>query len=224
MTAIASVKRGSARIANAVTGAGRRGGSRIQNAIAGYNVYVGTDALPDLTAPPEAFSATLPIAVPITPPGAGTTDFYVIVRKQDHYGLESQNQQAQIIVVDDTGALVRPPIKQPVDVEVFVADNATAIKINAHYPTVGVDAYPANKWRLWVATSPPSVADPTTAQVDVNGTDVQIKVSPYSASTQYVMIALYRTTDGAVSPTVTTLLVIPAAPAKPSPVPSGYQV
>lgn len=202
------------------------GQSRVQNlALVGYTVYVGNGSLPNLSLPPTAFSATLPINIPTAPPGVGTATYYVIVRKRDAYGLESQNQQALTITIDSSGNTIYPPIAIPqgVGASVFVD---SYIGVRGIYPNVNVDQHPADVWRIWINTVPinPAVDTPT-GTVSVGSEGLLFKsASPYAPGTYNIAVALYRTSDGAQSPAVFMTLVVPVNPLQPNPVLSGYEL
>ena len=191
----------------------------------GYAVYIGEDALPDFTAAPTQFSATLPIAISITPPGAGTKTLNVVVRRRNSYGLESQNQFVTQFVVDTNGDLVRNPVPAPLGVTP-IAVASGGIKVLAKYPTVADDVDPADKWRIWTKTTPPVPAsDPVTKEVTVAGQSLTTTVTgPHAAGLWYVTVGLYRTVDTTLSDTVETTLTVPDDPDRPDPVRSGFQV
>jgi hypothetical protein len=214
---------GTCRIYNTV-GAAECGIFRVQNnSLVGYNVYVGVNALPDLSQPPAAFSATLPISIPETPPGSGTKSFYVIVRAQDSYGLESQNQYPTVITISSSGGLLLPAIPAPQNLSVFARPNGY-FKVRVTYSTANTDEYPATAWKVWAGTTLPNpLVDTPVVAVAVEGIPMIVSIGPFSANTYYVMVGLSRAADGASSPTIYTTAVLSPTPNKPIPVPSGYQ-
>lgn len=221
MTIVNTSQLGTFAVYNRVT-ASQVGVFRVANDIGGYNVYVGTGSLPDLTQPPEAFSATLPISVPLTPPLSGTETFYIIVRRQDHYGLESQNQFATTFLLNTAGTLVLPPIQPP---QGLLLNPLTGgkVRLNASNPQYGHTHYPANYWKVWlsVAVPNPSVDTPV-AVVQVTGKTLTLLLGPYTAGIYHVAVALYRTNGGDLSAVLSGTVVIPAAPAPVVPVPGGW--
>jgi len=200
------------------------GDFRIQNNIEGYNVYIGSGSLPDLTQPPTTFSPSLPISVTLTPPVSGTESFYILVTKQDTYGLNSQNQYFTVITLDSSGNQVLPSIAIPQDLTLTnIADNK--IRVMASYPTVSSDQYPANKWKVWAGLTPPDISSDTpVAIVNVNGKILAINIGPYSAGDLvYVVVALFRTTDSALSPVTSGTITIASPPSTVIAVPSGWE-
>ncbi len=202
----------------------QQGRSRIANAIAGYNVYVGSGALPDLTQPPSQFSATLPIYVSVTPPLVGTLTFFVLVRAQNQYGIESQNSRYTTITINSAGALVRPTVPIPQSLGIF-QQVAGGLKILAAYPTVASDLYPATVWKVWAGLAPPdpTVDIPVMVQA-VKGKLLSVSFGIFApGDLVYVKVGLYRQIDMALSPTLDGQITILAMPIVPIPVLSGYQ-
>jgi hypothetical protein len=197
------------------------GNYRIANSIFGYNVYVGVNALPDLTAGPAQFSAVLPIYVTTTPPVSGTKTYYVLVRAQDHYGLESQNSNYYTLTIDSSGNPFLPPVNGPVDLHAFPAPGQ-AIRVLALYPGYGVDAAPADQWKVWINTVPPNPAvDPPTSIISITGVSLNSSLATYTPNLYYVTVGLYRVADGTLSSTLTTTVVIPPIPVQVVPVRGG---
>lgn len=210
-----------------------------------WNIYVGEDTWPDLNTPTVTVSA-LPTSIVVTPPVAGTTTFYVVTRYQNEYGLESQNQRPYTLTIDSNGDLVLPAIPTPLNLRALPRPNG-AIRILAEYPTVGYDAYPADKWYIWIGTpgnQPPffgsgffsgdffsseffgagNGAGATLAQItNVTGSTIVTQIASYVPGTYEVTIALYRTQDGAFSEQVSTLVTIPPVPAAPGDVHTGLE-
>ena len=196
---------------------------RIQNDIEGYNAYIGAGGLPDLTTP-SAFSKTLPFQIALTPPISGTLTYYILVRSQDSYGLVSQNSFYSTITIDSTGGLYLPPIPPPQDLLLF-NEASGFVHILAAYPTAGSDPYPCDFWKIWVGTSLPDPStDPTVAMPAVSGNILATDIGPYSSGLLYVMIALYRTTDGFQTSTIYSTITIPTAPPEVQAIPSGFDI
>ena len=199
-----------------------QGGHRVANDIAGYNVYVGVDALPDLTGDPTQFSATLPFNVNVVAPLSGERTFYVVVRRQNQYGLESQNQYAKTITIDSAGLLVLPPLLAPAGLRLIPLPGGY-VRVQSTYPNFTADEYPANEWRVWVGSSAPSTGGApsltATASTMLSGT-----LGSYSPGTYHVAVALRRNADAFLSPELRGTFTIPDAPTVPLPVLSGDQI
>jgi hypothetical protein len=188
----------------------------IEAGLAGYNVYVGIDALPDLVGAPTYFSATLPIMIPTTPPGLGTKTYNVVVRKVNAAGLESQNQRAFKFTIGTSSQLILPVIDPPVGVQAFVQKEG-AIRIVGIYPGAG-GTNSANEWRMWYDTTPPVVSDP----YDMNQTVIGRNMTPIvtggnAAGTYYIALALYRSADGYLSPETRVTVTVPVSLDAPLP-------
>ena len=154
-----------------------------------------------------------------------STTFYFVIRKQDSYGLVSQNQQATTITVDPTGSVVLPPMAAPTEVKVFYLGEGQ-IRVTAIYPTVKTDPYPADKWRVWT-TLDPALPDTTTvpqAIVNVKGPHLATVLNGYTPGIYNVLVALYRTADGTLSPGVTVQVIVPPVPAQPGSVHGGHEL
>lgn len=218
-TVYVSQQQGLSGVYGLVGAAGQTGDYRVQNDIAGYNVYIGVGAAPDLTGSPAAFSHTLPVSVPITPPGSGTETIYVLVRYQDHYGLESLNQQLTSFVIDSSGNLVLNPIPVPMKL-LLTAQAGGVIQIRADYPTLHTDKSPADYWWVWIDTVPPNTSLAPTAVKPVGvGTALLWNVGAYTPGIYHVALVLHRSLDNSRSPEAAGVVFMPAAPAKPTAVP-----
>lgn len=205
-------------------GGGRWGGYRVKNDIAGYNVYIGQDQMPDFSLPPASFSATLPINIATTPPGSGTRTYYIVVRRQNEYGLESQNQYPKTITIDSTGALVLPPLASPTNLAVMPRPGGN-IRLRAGYPGYNTDEYRADLWRLWITTTPPDVtSDPPTLQSPADGPALLTSFGSFTPGDYIVTLALYRNADAFTSPAVAATVTIGDGPETPAPVLSGFQI
>lgn len=211
-------------IGNSVVGGSAHSGLyRVQNNIAGYNVWVGIGSLPDLTQPPTLLSATLPISVPLTPPISGTQTFYILVTAQDHYGLNSQNQQYTVFTIDSTGGLFKPDIVAPQALSLW-PQSGGAIRIMATYPAASSDAFPADVWRIWIDTVMPNPMMTPTLTTGVNGRNLIINSAEQSPGTYYVMVALFRSSDSFQSPAIVAQVVVPTGPPEVAAVPSGFDL
>lgn len=99
------------------------------DSLAGYLVFVGQDAEPDLSGAPDEFSAALPIVVESLAPGH---TYHLVTRARNAYGLQSQNTQSTLLVVaaDGSEALGRP--SAPVEVSVGAGPGGS-VAVQAHY-------------------------------------------------------------------------------------------
>lgn len=201
---------------------GWSGMSRVQNDIAGYNVYIGEDALPDLTQPPAAFSLTLPITYTLPLPSSGTPTFYVLVRRQDHYGLESQNQYYSIFTIDSAGHLILPDLTPPQNLSLFEM-SGSLIRVLATYPGFGTDVYGATEWRIYsgVTLPDPSVDSPV-ATATISKV-LAVNFGPNAVGTYFVVVGLYRLSDNKIF-TVSGTVTIHTGPDEVEAVPSGWDV
>lgn len=191
----------------------------------GYVVYIGVDAIPDLNTP-SAFSTTLPISFATTPPGSGLKLYYVVVRKRNAYGLESQNQEATIITIDSSNNFVRNAVPNPT-LFTAIQIHSDTVRIMVQYPMLPFDKDPPDLWRIWYDTTPPDpLADVPYGDFAVTSdkllTDI---VGPWiPGTTYYFVVALVRSEDGKQSSSIQVALVIEQPPLEPWPVLSGYQV
>ena len=205
-----------------ISGVAQVGGFRVQNNIEGYNVFVGTNALPDLTQAPTTFSLSLPISIPVTPPVSGTVTINVLVTKQDTYGLQSQNQYYTVFVINSSGNLVLPSIPTPQSLK-CVLQPASMVQVLAAYTTWNTDEYPATLWKIWAGTT---LANPLTdtpiATQPVSQKVLTVNTGPFVPGDYYVMVGLYRATDGSLSQTIYTTIVVPPLPIEITPVLSGF--
>lgn len=205
-----------------------RGNIRIANdAVEGYVIYVGVDELPDLTADPDGFSISLPVQAAVDLPSSGTTDFYAIVRKRNKYNLESQNQQAQIITIDDGGVEELGDLTAPTVAQLVTA-NDDKFLVKALYSGYNNDTNPADKWRIYIkADTPPVVGvDAYTTEGNIAGQGGILSgiVGPYPTGnrTYYLAVTVYRSEDDEESVASTNSITLDEDPSTPESVESGY--
>lgn len=211
-------------IYNEFSGVIQSGGFRIANDIAGYNVWVGEDALPDLSGTPDSFSQTLPFSIPITPPVSGIKVLYVVVTEQNQYGLNSVNQTPTIIRIDSLGEQILPALDTPQNLG-LIPQTGGMLRVLAGYRAFTSDEYPADVWRIWVDTVPPNpLADDPTAEVDVEFKTIRAEIGPLAAGTYHVAVALYRSEDDHQSEAITGIVDIPELPERPDAVPGGFEI
>ena len=199
------------------------GRGRIANdALEGYVVYVGEDAMPDFTAAPAEFSATRPIDVTVTPPGAGTLDLWVVLRARSKYGLESPNQHPQIITIDTAGDEELGPLTTPTDAAIVTADDDYFI-VSATYLGHDSDANPADTWNIYfAATTPPTPGvDAPVATGSVGTAKMAARIGPYATGglTYHLAVTVERSADSEESAADTDSIVLGADPLTPTAVP-----
>lgn len=193
------------------------GRSRIRNdSLEGYLARIGYDDVPSLTGDPDAFSASLPLSVPITPPMSGTSEIQILIRRRNAYGLESQNQYCQKLTIDTSGDLVDVSISMITGIQaVQIVDDK--IRVGMLYSNFGIELYPATHFRLWIDTSPPDVdVDvPTVEEEIVDSAFGTTLDGPYSAGTYYIAACLYRQSDSKQSLPITTTIEVLETPDTP---------
>jgi hypothetical protein len=195
--------------------------SRIQNNIEGYNIWIGAGTLPNLSQPPAAFSATLPASVAITLPVSGVQTYYVLVTRQDTYGLNSQNQFYTLIDVNSSGVLQLLPVTNPVNLT-LIARYGSYLRVLASYTGFYTDESPATGWKIWAGVVPPNVHTDVPVAVLPAGTGLSVDLGPYAPGTIYVAVALFRQADGFLSGVLTGSYTFVASPPEPLAVPSGF--
>jgi len=203
-----------------------RGRIRIaNNAVEGYVVYVGENQMPDFTQGPDGFSATRPVSVSITPPPSGTTNFWVVMRKRNAYGVESQNQKVLVITVNSDGNEELGALSAPIGLQMTCVENE-AFLVYARYPGFYQDTNPGDTWKVYVkkGSAPvPGTDEPVVTGGIASGVmQVLVGAYPDGNATYYGAVTVYRTADGEESEAATTELVLSADPAIPIPVNSGW--
>lgn len=215
---------GASGIYSSIVGAGHSGNSRVRNDIAGYNTWVGVGTLPNLDATPTSFNQTLPAVIPITPPVSGNQTYYVVTTKQDHYGLNSQNQYPEVFVINSSGVEVLPILPAPV-VSNLIQQPEGYIRVLSLYSGYGVDEHPADVWKIWISTTPPNPAvDSPTSTYAVSSKTFLKDIGPYSPGLYYVVVALYRNADGFTSATANGTITVTPDPDEVVAVPGGFDI
>lgn len=197
------------------------GDSRVQNNIEGWNVYVGMGVNPNLTLAPTSFATSLPIIVAITPPGSGTQSVNVAVRKQDTYGLESQNQSVTQFIIDSSGATVVPNFGNPQGLT-LVQSATDAIRVFSSYPNSLTDTAPATNWKIWIGTTMPNPAVDMPTLITSATRILAATINGLSPNTYFVIVGLYRTSDATLSPTLSGSVVVATLPSVVEAVPSTF--
>jgi hypothetical protein len=102
------------------------------DSLARYEVHVGEDEQPDLTAAATATSTTLPMAVSLDVPVSGSTVFHVVGRTRNKYGLISGETIAQRVEIGSDGVRDTNPPAAPEDITAE-ATTSGAIRVTARY-------------------------------------------------------------------------------------------
>ncbi len=184
------------------------GGETRTSDVGSYLVFVGEDALPDLTSDPYASGFALPLQ--ISYPLGATVDLKVIIREVDSYGCVSQNQWPYEIKLTPTG-VIRSDIAEPLEVFVY-ARHDSKIRVLAQYPTLDIEPDPADKIVVWVDT--PNT-DPPTYSDDITYNHIKIDFGSFLPGTHNVEVGFYRSIDARYSPSVLRSLEIPELPEEP---------
>ena len=205
----------------------RYGRFRIANAaVEGYVVYVGYGAMPDFTVAPAGFGAALPVAFAITPPGVGTQELWVVTRKRNAYGVESQNTHPQKINIDTAGNEVLGTLTAPV-INTVISVEDEKFRVFAQYPGFNTDTDPADTWRVYVGAGVapvPGVDVPAAEGSMVSSDQAGINVGPYATGgiTYYFAVTVVRAADSEESAAATFILALDADPAPVVPVHGGF--
>lgn len=185
---------------------------RIQNNDAeGFLLYVGVNALPNFDQPANAFSVTLPLTLAWPLPGSEIVTLNVVARYRDSYGLISKNSYPTVIRLSPSGeVLLTIPI--PVSVYAFPRANGN-IKVMASYPTRGFERDPADKMKIWVATSGvPNVNVGADYVQSITNDIVVAEFGTYTPGTYNIAVAFFRTVDSALSTPVYMTVTFPELP------------
>lgn len=190
--------------------------------IAGYELYVGEDAAPDLTATPDdtgtgAFSLTYVV----TPPGAGTKDVNFTVLERNKYNLVSQNYYYDTKTINSSGTDVTATVSAPTDVT-LENYGAGIVRLKAK-SRQSVDSTAPTAWRIYSTTTgtdpDPAVDTPT----DVLVTNTTYSIPSYTDSSynltydfpagawgedRRVLLRMYESGAGAESDNTTVLQAI----------------
>lgn len=115
-----------------------------------YEVWVGEDVVPDLSAAADATGA-LTLSVAVASPVSGTKDINVTTRKRNDIGLLSQNSAYETITIDSGGNDVTKVLSTPTGLT-LTAQPASEILLEAVY-AAGTDASPADTWNVYLTTT-----------------------------------------------------------------------
>lgn len=119
------------------------------NALRLYELYLGTDASPDLTAAATTTSASLPFNSALTPPGAGNRTYHSVMRYRNAYNLTSLNQYERKTKIDSTGALVVKSPSAPTSMSLQGEIGGGGVYARAHYTALDDDPV-ANQWVIYL--------------------------------------------------------------------------
>lgn len=138
-----------------------RGSYRVANtSIVGYELYVGEDAAPDLTATPDETSATLPFTHALAAPMSGSTAYNLTTLYRNQYNeatiISARTYTA--VEIDSNGDQVDNPPTAPEGVA-LTASASGAITVEAYYYFYGDGANKADTWRIYATVG--SDPDPT---------------------------------------------------------------
>jgi len=149
-----------------------------------YEVWVGEDAAPDLSAAADATGA-LTLSVAVANPSSGTKDINVTTRKRNDIGLLSQNSEYSTVTIDSGGNDVTKVLSTPTGLT-LTAQPASEILIEATY-NAGADVSPADTWNVYLTTTgvdPDITTDtPTQYTMSASGTPGDIDGSFPSGGT-----------------------------------------
>lgn len=118
-------------------------------ALANYREWhVSGGGEPDTTAAANnAWTAFPSPGIALTPPGAGTLEYRVIVKARNKYGLETKNIYSRKFIVDSGGVDVHSKLSPPRDITI-VELGSSALQIVAFYDWAA-DVDPADTWLIY---------------------------------------------------------------------------
>ena len=173
--------------------------------LARYELYVGTNALPDFSAP-VATSATLPFSYALDPDAL----YFWCVRRRNAYDLDGLNV-ACIELVIGAGGADETPVLTDAEVVSFVAAAGGKARLRLRYNS-SADATAADTWRLYITTDgsdpdPESdeAADTTMVQAGLARPSLEqlIDLGPYAyAAVVKIVARVYSSTLEAESTSV----------------------
>lgn len=189
-----------------------------------YEVYIGEDADPDLSASPDVTAGSLPFPVSITPPASGTTQFRITVLQRNKYGLAYMDPWWFAFDIDAAGDDVTPAISAPEDV-ILTNIAGGEVDVAATY-SEDRDADPATRFAIYARTDgtdpDPATDTPTYVAMRPNyigaGRRLAYTLGPYDYGTDLrVLVRANRSSDGeeSTNTTATTTTVDTAPPSIP---------
>jgi len=190
------------------------------SAFSRYELYVGVDALPDLTTEPQAIGSALPVSFPVDlPPSGSTKTLYAVLRERSEYGVISTNQQMIILVIDSAGAVELAPPGPPVNLQVF-PDVTGGARVMMRYNSAADGANPADTWEVFAAEGgapDPDIDTPADTETikDAGGMAYYSGlITGYTpGATLYVIGSVLRASDGKRGTVGPVTLLLPLAPA-----------
>jgi hypothetical protein len=176
---------------------------KVANAVE-WQVWVSETSVVDFSLDPDATGTALPISVPLTPPGAGTKDYWYAVRYRNRYGLTSLNQYTRKVTVDAGGGEVITVPSSPYDTT--LADSLEGdIEVRTNYLKGDDDGFAANRWSIWASVGVDPDPDVDTAVKtkgipDINligdGLELVTDIGPYASGADVrVVVRVWRTSD-----------------------------
>lgn len=189
---------------------------RIQNiSVRGYLTWIGINAMPDLSAPADSFSTSLPVSIAHALPVSDEI-LYIVTRYQNAYGMVSKNQRPKLIYLGP-GGVNNDPVPPPTQLVLALQTNASIVVLS-RYSTRLADANSPDKVKVWIGTVMPDTnADAPTAIANIVGDNMRIIISSNPPGTYFVLAANYRTSDDSLSIALSGTIVVPPIPDQPIP-------
>lgn len=114
-----------------------------------YELHIGTNAEPDITAAPTETFSSLPYETTATFTGSNT--YYLVVNKRNKYGLVTQSTRTTVLrLVSDVESL---PLPDNPRAFVFTPAAAGAFRLRAVYYAAVDGANPATHWAIYMRTN-----------------------------------------------------------------------
>ncbi len=188
-----------------------------EDALDRYELWIGEDAEPDLTAAPDDTSATLPFDTAFTPPGVGTKVLHTVTKKRNKYGLYSFNRWTNLIEVDTNGDEVLGELTAPVDVQLFSTDTTGEILVWATYN--GADRNKPDLFEVYAtdgADPNPAIDTPAYSGDAIFITEIavlQARITGYTpGNTIHVIAGVKRSADSEKATAAVVEITLPVAP------------
>lgn len=193
-----------------------------------YELHVGTNAEPDLTAAPTETFTSFPYTTSMSFTAGNT--YYLVTNKRNQYGLVTQNSRTTVLPIDG-GGLETYPVPTSPDGIMFEAYEAGAFRLRAvYYDSADMELsaagvltdWRADYWAIYLRTNgtdpDPSVDSPTLVPMDgvyhldyttatfANGTDgrVILKVHRSSDTAESADETIFQDTANTVAPNTPT--------------------
>lgn len=171
---------------------GDQGFYRIANdALVRFGLFVGVDAAPNFDAAPATSKAAIwdssnhrfvisggSLSRSLAAPVSGTTDYHLVLRLQNAWGLWSENLAEQIITLNADGEV--PAVKPSAGIEVKLTQSSfDTATLTARYLYLGDGDNAADYWQIYLTTngSDPDVGTDEPAYVPMLKSDGAAKLS-----------------------------------------------